>query len=244
MHCDQLAPHYQSLEYAFFGKSLEHRRFSFLVETAGLRSALVCGGGDGRFLARLIQFNSLIEVDFVDASPVMTRIAEQRIAGMGHRFLRRVRFHVSDILEFEPRQKSYDLIVTNFFLDCFSNEEIPLVISHLRRWTRPGAQWIVSEFHEADGMIGRLWTRAVIRALYAAFRIATGLRVVQLPNYHQGLLAQNFSPRRAELAFGGLLCSSIWRDQSASCGDSETFRTLRRAAGSETSRFIESNRND
>lgn len=214
MNCDRLAPYYQALEYALFGRTLERRRFTFLQETAASRRALVCGGGDGRFLARLVRFNAHIEVDFVDASPVMISLAERRIAGMGQRFRRRVRFHCSGILEFEAPQRTYDLIVTNFFLDCFSNEQVHLVVSRLRSWALPGAQWIVSEFREADGLIGRLWTRAVIRALYAAFRVTTGLRVVRLPNYCQPLLAQDFYPRREELALGGLLYSSIWRTES------------------------------
>ena len=140
----------------------------------------------------------------------MIRIAERRIAGMGRRFLRRVRFHACDILEFEPRQERYDLIATHFFLDCFSDEENNLVVSRMFRWTLPGTRWIVSEFRQAEGLISRLWTRAVIRSLYAAFRIATGLRLVRLPNYYQPLLAQNLFCQREELAFGGLLCSSIW----------------------------------
>jgi SAM-dependent methyltransferase len=215
MNCDQLAPYYQPLEYAFFGRSLEHRRFSFLLEMAGSRRALVCGGGDGRFLARLLRFNPHIAVDFVDASPVMTSLAERRIAGMGHRSLCRVHFNVCDIREFDPGETRYDLIVTHFFLDCFSDEEIHFLISRLLRWMLPGGQWIVSEFREADGLFGRLWTGAVIRSLYAAFRISTGLRVARLPNYYQPLLAQNLHPRRQELALGGLLCSSLWQTDSA-----------------------------
>lgn len=211
MNCDQLAPYYQTLEYAVFGKSLDRRRFSFLQETAGCLSALVCGGGDGRFLARLLRFNPRVQVDFVDASPAMIHMAERRIAGMDPRFLHRVRFHACDILEFEPRHKKYDLIVTHFFLDCFSDEGIDLVVSHLLHWTLPGARWIVSEFREGDGLIGGLWTRAVIRTLYAAFRILTGLRVVHLPNYYRSFLARCLYPRREELALGGLLCSSIWQ---------------------------------
>lgn len=216
MNCDRLAPFYQSFEYLFFGRSLEHRRCALLQEVAGCHSALVCGGGDGRFLARLIECNPSVEVDFVDASSAMVHLAERRVAAMGQSFLRRVRFHACDILAFESGRAKYDLVVTNFFLDCFSDEEIDFVVSRLLKWTLPEAKWLLSEFREADGIGGRLWTRTVIRALYAAFRLCTGLTVIRLPSYYQCLLAQRLYPLREEFAFGGLLCSSVWQTRRES----------------------------
>ena len=139
----------------------------------------MCGGGDGRFLARLLRVNLHVEVDFVDLSPKMVELAERRVAGMGETFRKRVRFRVRDVREFEPRTDGYDLIVTHFFLDCFSEPELAAIVACLGSWAVPGARWIVSDFREAAGPVGRLWTRAVIRGLYAAFRLTTGLLVTR-----------------------------------------------------------------
>jgi hypothetical protein len=58
MDCDGIAPHYEVLEHLSFGKLLEQRRFAFLGETGTLDRAVICGGGDGRFLARLLRTNA------------------------------------------------------------------------------------------------------------------------------------------------------------------------------------------
>jgi SAM-dependent methyltransferase len=209
MNCDRIGPYYQLLEYLCFGRSLERRRFAFLGETKGSQRAIVCGGGDGRFLARLLRVNARAQVDFVDLSPVMIDLAQRRIAGMGRTFCARVSFHVGDIREFQARPEGYDLIVTHFFLDCFSRSEIRSLVSYVAGWAAPGALWILSEFSEAEGPIGHIWTRAIISGLYAAFRL-TGLQLTRLSDYSAALLEAAFECKSVEYSRGGLLQSSLW----------------------------------
>ncbi|HEY2544660.1 MAG TPA: class I SAM-dependent methyltransferase [Candidatus Acidoferrum sp.] len=211
MNCDFIAPHYQTLEYVSFGRALERRRFAFLSEAKASRKAILCGGGDGRFLARLLGANSAVCVDFVDSSRKMVELADRRISAMGRSFRARVRFHVADLENFHPSQDEYDLIATHFFLDCFTDSEVAALTVRLASWTAPDAQWIVSEFQQPEGWFAGLWTRLVIRALYAAFRIAANLQVAHLPSYESALANAGFRPQRKELALGGLLHSSLWR---------------------------------
>lgn len=218
MNCDGIARYYEVLELLSFGRSLERSRFVFLRETGTSQRAILCGGGDGRFLARLLGANSRVEVDFVDLSPKMIELAERRVAAMGRSFLERVRFHAGDIREFNPRPGAYDLIVTNFFLDCFTQQELAQVVARLAGCGAPQGRWIVSDFREADGPIGRMWTGAVIRSLYAAFRLTTGLRVTQMPDYQAALASRGYLLRCEVTAFGGLLHSSLWEGCSTCPG--------------------------
>ena len=206
MNCDHIARYYEVLERLVFGRSLERRRFAFLSEARASRSAIVCGGGDGRFLARLLQVNSRVGVDFVDVSPRMVDLAERRVAAMGRAFRERVRFHAEDLRRFAPSSASYDLIVTNFFLDCFCEAELDVVVDRLVSWGAPDFRWMVSEFAEDRG--------AIIRGLYAAFRLTTGLRVTQSPDYTAALLNAGCVLRFKEEALSGLLQSSLWEMRS------------------------------
>jgi ubiquinone/menaquinone biosynthesis C-methylase UbiE len=210
MNCDGIARYYEMLEHISFGKRLEQTRFAFLGETRASQRAILCGGGDGRFLARLLRENPRVQVDYVDLSPKMAELAERRVASMGRAFRERVRFRVGDVREFEPHPGSYDLIVTHFFLDCFSEPELGELLGGLARCATPDARWIVSEFCEAEWPAGRIWSRAVIRALYAVFALTTGLKVARLPNYADALARAGYILRCEEKQFGGLLYSSLW----------------------------------
>jgi ubiquinone/menaquinone biosynthesis C-methylase UbiE len=215
MDCNAIARFYQPVEYLCFGRGLERRRFAYLTEAVSSRRAIVCGGGDGRFLARLLHCNPEVEIDFVDLSSRMVELAEARVMGMGTLARSRVNFHVGDIREFKPHRGYYDLIVTNFFLDCFLDREIQAVVSLLSHWAAPEAQWMVSEFREGDGRINRLWTRWTIRGLYGAFRITTGLRPTRLPQFSAALHDAGFRSLYTQDACGGLLQSSLWVRKAA-----------------------------
>jgi ubiquinone/menaquinone biosynthesis C-methylase UbiE len=211
MNCDWIAPYYQTLEHLSFGGQLERSRFAFLSEVQMARRAIVCGGGDGRFLARLLQANPRVQVDFVDLSERMIQLARKRVASLGPAFQERVWFYQGDIATFEPSSGGYDLIVTNFFLDCFTDAELAEVVSRLASWGTPEGRWIVSDFRQAKGLAGRIWTSAIICGLYAAFRITTGLSVSSLPNYVAALQRQGFQLCWEERTLGGLLYSSLWQ---------------------------------
>ncbi len=217
MNCDRLAPYYETLERLAFGSYLEQMRFAFLGEVNKAERAILCGDGDGRFLAALLHANARVQVDCVDLSGRMIEIAQRRVVNMGPSFRERVRFFVGDAREFQPQANGYDLIATHFFLDCFSQAEVEELVARVASWAMPGARWMVSEFHEAETLLGGVWTRVVIRGLYAAFRLSTGLRVTRLPDYAAALAQQGYSLRTEKNKLAGLLQSSLWESR-AQCG--------------------------
>jgi len=177
---------------------------------------MLCGGGDGRFLAALLLANTHVEVTYVDLSREMMRIAEHRIAQLGKSYRDRVQFFCADVLTFVPPHGEYDLFATHFFLDCLTRDDIGMLTSKLMRWARPRAKWVVSEFQYSQSLLGRVWTGAIIRSLYAAFRVATGLRVTHITPHTALLRSAGFCRQQSELASGGLLISELWEYQAES----------------------------
>ncbi len=190
-----------------FGSALEQRRNAFLGDLQGVRRAFSCGEGDGRFTAELLRSNAQVEVTAIDASRKMVEVATRRIGTVS---LARVKYHCGELHKFNPPQTSYDLIATHFFLDCFTTAEAHDVVHRIAGWAAPRARWIASEFCQPTTLVGQLWTGAIIRSLYAAFRVTTGLRVTHLPEYRAALQSVGFELRKQEYANGGLLVSELW----------------------------------
>ena len=69
--------------------------------------------------------------DCVDASARMLELARRRIARSLPEALNRVRFLNYDICDTSLVQR-YDLIVTNFFLDCYENDELESLTNNLK----------------------------------------------------------------------------------------------------------------
>jgi SAM-dependent methyltransferase len=202
---DRIAPLYRWMEYSTFGRSLERCRNHFLPELQGCYCALVLGDGDGRFLARLLAANPDLRADAVDTSRAMLRLLERRARAARAR----LRTHLTSALNFSPRL-SYDLVVTHFFLDCLTQPELDRLCARIVPHLEPGALWVVSEFRIPAGAMH--WpSRILVRLLYLAFRLLTGLRTRELPDHAAALTAVGFTRISQHLSLGGLLTSELWQ---------------------------------
>jgi SAM-dependent methyltransferase len=211
---DRLARLYRWMELMTFGPWLWRCRCAFLAEIAGCRHALVLGDGDGRFTARLLAENSPIEIDAIDASPAMLKALTRR----ARHNAARVRTHLADARLWRPSHSShlqsnnppYHLIVTHFFLDCLTTEEVQSLASELRRAAAPSALWLVSEFAIPAGWLGRTVARPLIWSLYLAFGWLTGLSVRTLPDHRSALGVAGFILLRRRTWLAGLLIAELW----------------------------------
>ena len=207
---DPVARPYRWLEYLSFGPLLERCRFYRVPELANAQRALVLGDGDGRFIARLLNQNQQLHADGVDLSPAMLRLLSDRIARIGAQ--NRVNLHCADAREFTPLG-DYDLIVTHFFLDCLTTAEVQALTQRIRPLLCPEARWVVSEFAIPPGLLS-IPARLIVRSLYAAFRLLTGLTVHRLPDHATALRACNLELVDRHQWLGGLLISEIWQLQA------------------------------
>ena len=134
---NRLARFYRWMELVSFGPWLWWCRCAFLGEISACRYAMILGDGDGRFTARLLEANPAVRIDAIDASPAMLKSLVRR-AGQNRS---RVRAQIADARCWLPKSQSdqsleypsYDLVVTHFFLDCLTTEEVMTLAAKLHR---------------------------------------------------------------------------------------------------------------
>jgi ubiquinone/menaquinone biosynthesis C-methylase UbiE len=166
----------------------------------------VWGVGVGRFLAGLIERNPEAEIDYVDLSVGMQRLARTRAGKCSGR----VRFTRADARTDSLPGAGYDLIVTHFFLDCFDEADAGKIVRRIVLAAQPKARWLVSEFRQPESGWRAAWAHAWLRALYLFFRITTGLKTNRLIDHRPLLQREGFRLGRTEHARFGLLISEIW----------------------------------
>ncbi|MEO2042988.1 MAG: class I SAM-dependent methyltransferase [Nitrospinaceae bacterium] len=169
MSFDRLAAVYSYMEYLVFGKDLERCRFRYLDALSDSRSILILGEGDGRFLNRLLRHNEHARVDCVDNSPAMVRKAQALISTSGDALNLRVKFHRISIDKFNFEPNYYDAVVTHFFLDCFSGDQLSRLISNIGTSANDSCRWLVSDFHYPNSGFTRIRAKIWIWFLYAFF---------------------------------------------------------------------------
>ncbi|HTG45886.1 MAG TPA: class I SAM-dependent methyltransferase [Verrucomicrobiae bacterium] len=213
MSFDRLAPHYSRMERLLAGKTLQECRLAFLGEARGAQNILLIGEGHGRFLNEIVSVNSSARISCLDASAGMLEVARHRLNNRGVN-LDRVKFIHKFALEWEPDER-FDFIATQFFLDCFAEEELRTVILKIESLLEFGAKWLICDFQNADRGWRALRSRIVLSLAYSFFRYTTGLSARKIVPPQSFLAERGFvRTRRAEFNFR-LLYAEMWEKRPA-----------------------------
>jgi ubiquinone/menaquinone biosynthesis C-methylase UbiE len=205
VNCDRIAPFYRWFEYSAFGRELERRRFRYLAGLSQARRALVLGDGDGRFLARLLGTAPEVQVELVDSSEGMLKLARGRAGGD------RVSYSHRDARTLLLRPGQCDLIATHFFLDCFDRDDVERLVRMIAHAAEADATWVISEFRQSGRGWRAGWAWLWLRTLYFFFGLTTGLKVRRLTDHRPLLVAAGFELEQVEEVWFGLLASEVWR---------------------------------
>jgi ubiquinone/menaquinone biosynthesis C-methylase UbiE len=215
---DFIARPYRWLEYLTLGKALERCRLHFLLNLLQQRQALILGDGDGRFLAQLLARNPRLQADAVDTSATMLRLLRQRCDSTTPSAMARLQIRQASALTVPIETKSYDLVVTHFFLDCLSQAELEALVTRIAPTLTPGALWLISDFRIPGGPM-YLPAKFIVRSLYLVFRVLTGLRTTRLPDHSTPLTQAGLTRLTHQNHLAGLLFTEIWQTNTNSSSD-------------------------
>lgn len=211
MSFDPLARHYRWLEYLAFGRALERCRLAFVHRAAKADRALILGEGDGRFLRELLRINPTLRVDCLEASGAMLEQARTRLARELERRPDRVRFIQTDATAWSYPENTYDLIVTHFFLDCFTSKTIDTLLPCIARSAKTEARWLIADFQSPPGGWQRWRAQLWLKFLYEFFRKTTRLEGYEVFDHAPLLRTLGFACVETELSQHALLCSALWQ---------------------------------
>lgn len=206
MSFDSLAPHYDWMEAVTSGGLLQRARTCWLDDLAGRRRVLSAGEGHGRFATAFGRAFPEAQLTCVDASAAMLR----RARGRSRRAGVSVEWVHAALPSWQPPIGAFDAVVTCFFLDCFSPDQLRAVIDTLSKSATASAAWLVVDFALPERGIARLRAQAMHASMYAFFRALTRIDARRLTPPDDALRGVGFRlSKRRELSWG-LLRADLW----------------------------------
>ena len=193
-----VAPFYDALARLVFGYRLELAQQYFLEEVKPNTQVLIVGGGSGKILEWLPKDLNL-KVDYVELSDGMLNRAMKREQHGNH-----ISFKRKDVFEVND---SYNIIITNFFLDCFPEEKLIEVITHLNARLKEKGAWLVTDFSLPANSRQRilLWT------MHTFFRLLARLESTKLQDIRGILALSGLKIRKEKLFSEQLIFSAVYR---------------------------------
>lgn len=172
---DRLAHVYDYLAVTFVGKQIQRAQLKWLPYLKDRKKLLILGGGTGWILPFIFQINPNLIIHYVDASTKMIAKAEQNAKGLLVQFIKGTEADIPD--------KDYDAVLTHFYLDLFSDAQLPNLIAKLKMRLNNNALWLVTDFE-----VRTMLQRVKVRMMYLFFRMMTGLKTQALPLWYSAMI--------------------------------------------------------
>jgi len=197
---DSVAWIYDSLSKLVFGNELINAQKHFLHRIPGGSNVLIIGGGTGDLLPPILHSSPGCHVCYIDASLKMIDRAQAKVQGN-----KQVRFIHGTEQEI-PTRKVFDVIITNFYFDLFSEESLHLVVDKVKKHLSRNGAWLATDFVNT----GRIMHRAQLGLMYAFFRVISNIEASRLPEWEDQMKV-HFTETGSATFRNGFIKSAIFQ---------------------------------
>lgn len=201
MSFDVIAPVYDLLSRMVYGKSIVAAQKYFLKDIPEGAHVLIVGGGTGWIIEELFAVNKTCSVVYIEASQKMLQKAQNR---MNSSDKSRIQFIFQSEM---PSEGSYDVIITNFFLDVFPSDKLIYIIQQLKDRVVTNGRWIVTDFVDD----GKRWKRFLLKVMYAFFRSVSKLEASILPPWQRLLMDAGMQRNGVKRFYAGFIETAIYQ---------------------------------
>lgn len=201
---DNSAAFYDQLSRMVFGKALVEAQLYLLRQVPPNSSVLIVGGGTGWILDELLTIHySGLNITYVEISARMTTLAQKRHIGIN-----KVTF-INDAIENTIINKVYDVVITPFLLDSFTEETLEKVFSHIHQQLKPKGLWLCTDFQ----LTGKLWQKLLLKSMYFFFRILCGIETTRMPDIKKRFDAYRYQQLSSEDFYGKFIVAIVYRKE-------------------------------
>lgn len=197
---DRVAPIYDLASAIIFGNSLRKAQACFLSSVPPDANVLILGGGTGYVLERLLSSNSTCRIWYVEPSQEMIDRAKRRPFADNAR----TRF-IHGTLDNIDTTVVFDVIVMQFFLDLFSNDQVAALLSKLDNYSHSKTAVIAADFVNQ-----KWWHDAMLRVMYRFFGITAQLDVARLPDWNEALDAGGYAEEFSSYFYGTFIKAGLF----------------------------------
>jgi ubiquinone/menaquinone biosynthesis C-methylase UbiE len=201
MSFDVIAPVYDLLSRAVYGRSIVTAQQYMLKYIEEGSSVLIVGGGTGWIIEELFAINTTCTVVYMEASQKMLEKAQARIHGIDQS---RIQF----LLQTEiPSEGLYDVVITNFFLDLFPSGKLVRIIQQLKNLIKDDGSWIVTDFVDD----GKHWQQLLLNLMYFFFRNVSKIEAAVLPPWRLLLAETGMQKMETKRFYAGFIETAIYQ---------------------------------
>jgi ubiquinone/menaquinone biosynthesis C-methylase UbiE len=204
---DNIARYYDFLSRIIFRTAQQDAQTALLPYIETHNTVLIAGGGTGWILEEMAKTCLPdLHIYYVEISANMIELAKQQ------QYKHAVTFINMAVEDFNSDLSlSFDIIMTPFLFDNFSQERIKPVFIHLHSMLRPGGRWLFTDFHYQK--TAPLWQRILLQSMYMFFRIVCHVEASALADIEPLFKAHHYMRLFEAFYFKRFIWSAVYRKE-------------------------------
>lgn len=193
---------YDRLSRLVYGKALIRSQVYLLPFIPAHSKVLIAGGGTGWILEEIAKIHpSGLEITYVEIAANMMKLSRKRNAGDNQ-----VTF-INDAVENISREHDYDVVITPFLFDNFTEQSLQKIFSHIHKNLKPGGTWLNTDFH----LTGKWWQRFLLSSMVVFFRITCHIEATKLPDMENCFVNEGYKIIVQKRFFGDFILSTAYQ---------------------------------
>lgn len=169
---DNSAWFYDQLSRLVYGKALVRAQVYLLQYIPVGSNILIAGGGTGWILEEISKLHSSgLKITYVEISANMMALSRKRNIGSNEVIF------INGPVENLEGQNNYDVLITPFLFDNFTEQTLQIVFAHLHNQLKPGGLWLNTDFRPT----GKWWQAFLLQSMISFFRIICQIEAKKLP---------------------------------------------------------------
>jgi ubiquinone/menaquinone biosynthesis C-methylase UbiE len=199
---DNSAPFYDGLSRMIFGKALVRAQVYLLQFIPANSKILIVGGGTGWILEEIAKVHPTgLAITYVEISANMLSLSRKRDVGDNQ-----VTF-INDAIENVALDEDYDVIITAFLFDNFTQDALPAAFEHIHRALKPKGLWLCTDFQ----ITGAVWQRVLLKSMYLFFKLLCGIDTTTLPDIEGQFAQRHYKIKSAKAFFADFILSTQYQ---------------------------------
>jgi ubiquinone/menaquinone biosynthesis C-methylase UbiE len=201
---DNSAYFYDRLSHVIFGQALVKSQVYLLRFVPPNSSVLIVGGGTGWILEEMTNMHySGLEITYVEISAKMTTLAKKRTTGIN-----KITF-INDAIENTNIDRQYDVVITPFLLDSFTEDTLEKTFAHMHQQLKPKGLWLICDFQ----LTGIQWQKILLKTMYLFFKIVCRIETFTMPTIENQFTKRNYAKLDNRTFYADFIISSVYKKE-------------------------------
>lgn len=193
---------YDRLSRMVYGRAIVESQVFLLNSIAEGDHILIVGGGTGWILEEITKIHPTgLNITYVEIAARMMTLSRKRNIG-GNRVK-----YINQAIENSSALSGYDVILTPFLFDNFTEQTLQKVFAHMHQHLKPGGIWLNTDFR----LTGKWWQKILLNTMILFFRVICRIEATRLPGIEKCFEQYGYPMIKQRSFFGDFILSTVYQ---------------------------------